>query len=836
MPFSGVEHDVAVDVTVMSALSPLREVFRLLCLFVVLREVQVQNVMADCLNRTNGTNGTNGTLCPPATPAPVPPTPVPTPAPTPPTPVPTPAPTPWTLVSRTAGNGVAYFTDGTGLGSDSTTRFNQPNGIDTSPNGTYALVADESNNAIRKIDPITGTTTTIAGGYNGFADGAGLAASFSLPGDVTIAANALFAVIADTNNNAIRRLDLITNVVTTLAGGGCATCLGYADGVGSAALFNKPTGVAIMKDLNTVAVADSQNHRIRLINMTSLGVTTLCGDGTRGFANGMGAAAQFNLPWDVSADPNGMFLVVTDHVNQRIRRVSMNLQDMGAVSTLAGTGATGFSDDTGLPLARGGASTSTATFSGPCGVQVSPNGLFALVADYDNHAIRWVSTTTGAVRTWVGKTGMEGTEDGTGAVSTFKGVIGVAMYMSKEDDGPYEGARYPFVLISDKENQMVRKIIFPTPSPTPFPTPLPTPFPTPIPTPIPTPHNLYPGARISDWCGVWEITCSNHSYPAPLRAQFSEAQLNATARVWGANKANNLGAGHAWDGLFGSHAVYRVTAADGSFSETVTHFSAPGCLAADRMATTSMAGQFFLEGLFPETTLYPPDLPLYKPDGSPQYPHVGNKCQWCDDFGGVTAYLMQKRISHAEVRVHTEEYKAYAAQQCGCYTGWQLDTAMDVAPICTDSDCPMLSNVFECEFAQGMCTSYSVVMANPGDDRTLCRSGGNRSAAVAFAEQPTLCDTVATASTPRGIGCVETSSAYQLRKYHVGETHGMYVQVDTAHVLSAAGGPLRARRGRAGAVGWLGWAAAWGGGGVAGVLSTIMALGMVHGGGGGGGA
>ena len=125
----------------------------------------------------------------------------------------------------------------------------------------------------------------------------------------------------------------------TLAGRFCG---GFADGVGALAQFDSPEGLGVDKEGN-IFVADSGNHRIRRI--TPEGVTsTFAGSGEEGFADGAGAAAQFNYPTGVAADSDGN-IFVADRDNHRIRRITPD----GVTSTFAGSGEEGFADGVGLP-------------------------------------------------------------------------------------------------------------------------------------------------------------------------------------------------------------------------------------------------------------------------------------------------------------------------------------------------------------------------------------------------------------------------------------------------------------------------------------------------------
>jgi hypothetical protein len=106
--------------------------------------------------------------------------------------------------------------------------------------------------------------------------------------------------------------------VTTLAGSGSP---GTADGVGTAASFNTPNGIAVLPSSSLIVVADAGNHLIRLVSPTGI-VTTLAGGLPRGDANGTGPAAKFNLPNSVAVVPSTGGIVVADATNNRIRHIA----------------------------------------------------------------------------------------------------------------------------------------------------------------------------------------------------------------------------------------------------------------------------------------------------------------------------------------------------------------------------------------------------------------------------------------------------------------------------------------------------------------------------------
>ena len=235
--------------------------------------------------------------------------------------------TPAGEVTTLAGSGTAdpldgYIDGGFADGTSSAAQFNNPSGVAVDSAGTV-YVADIGNQRIRKITP-AGVVTTLAGsGTAGFADETGSAAQFSYPSDVAVdSAGTIY--VADGNNQRIRKITP-AGVVTTLAGSGVADPSmgdyiegGFADGTGTVAQFYYPSGVAV-DSTGTVYVADTYNQRIRKITPAGV-VSTLAGSGTAGFADGTGAAAQFNYPSGVAVDLSGT-VYAADKNNNRIRKV-----------------------------------------------------------------------------------------------------------------------------------------------------------------------------------------------------------------------------------------------------------------------------------------------------------------------------------------------------------------------------------------------------------------------------------------------------------------------------------------------------------------------------------
>src|SRR5437868_5374828 len=272
------------------------------------------------------------------------------------------------VVTTFAGTAGAF---GNINGTGSAARFNSPYGVAATTTGII-YVADSGNHEIRKITPAKAVTTfagsaTTDGGGIGSSDGTGRIARFNYPNAVAVSGATVY--VGDTYNHTIRKITS-NGVVTTFAG--TAGIPGSADGIGNAAQFYRPFGVAADKAGN-VYVADASNSTIRKI--TSAGVvTTLAGTaGVIGSGDGSGNAAQFSSPRGIAID-GAKNLYVTDQNNQTIRKIT----PAGVVTTLGGVaGSYGIADGTG-PSAR---------FMNPAGIAVASSGTL-YVADSYNHEIR----------------------------------------------------------------------------------------------------------------------------------------------------------------------------------------------------------------------------------------------------------------------------------------------------------------------------------------------------------------------------------------------------------------------------------------------------------------
>jgi gliding motility-associated-like protein len=319
-------------------------------------------------------------------------------------------------VSTFAGGSVGSV-NGTGTSAG----FHSPIGMATDAAGNI-YVGDDVNSTIRKISP-AGLVTTLAGsGAHGNTNGAGTNASFNAPFGVAVdgAGN---VYVADEGNNLIRKITPAGDV-TTLAGSGVASSV---NSNGLSASFDHPYGVAVDAAGN-VYVAEGVNNLIRKITPAA-DVTTFAGSGSPGSVNGNGTAASFRDPEGIAVDAAGN-VYVADSQNNQVRKIT----PAGDVTTLAGSGATGFSNG----------DAAAASFNYPYGLTVDAFGN-VYVADQLNNAIRKI-TPAGQVSTIAGRYG-PGSANGVGPDATFNAPSGVTIGA----DGN--------VYVADSYNNAIRKIV-----------------------------------------------------------------------------------------------------------------------------------------------------------------------------------------------------------------------------------------------------------------------------------------------------------------------------------------------------------------------------------------
>src|ERR1051326_3854988 len=337
-----------------------------------------------------------------------------------------------THVATIAGAaGASGSTDGNGPDA----RFKRLSGIAIGPDDTI-YIADAGNQRIRMVRPSTGNTptvwtvSTLAGnGTAGYADGVGAAAIFNNPQGVAVGPSGV-VYVADTANNRIRRI-ASNGTVTTLAGDGTP---GLQDGAGNQARFNAPQGIAVDSDGN-VYVADTGNSAVRKIDGAGT-VSTVAGDGSIGSNDSPGA--RFDGLVGIAVERQNIYVYLADSGNHRIRRLDVS----GTVITVSGA-ERGFKDG----------SAAQARCAEPSGIAIDSDGQI-IVADTVNSLIRAVdpnlaaSGSNQAVTTLAG-TGIRGLTDGTGDIARFFTPRGLAISNSSA------------IIVADTGNQVLRRVLLP---------------------------------------------------------------------------------------------------------------------------------------------------------------------------------------------------------------------------------------------------------------------------------------------------------------------------------------------------------------------------------------
>lgn len=283
--------------------------------------------------------------------------------------------------------------------------------------------AESGNHLIRRLDP-QGTLTTVVGtGIQGFSGDAGPATQAQLDSPQAVAldpAGDLF--VADTHNQRIRRVDALTQTITTIAGTGVAGFSGD-DAPAVSARLASPTALAVTSG-SLLYIADSANHRIRCVDLPSGNIATIAGTGIQGFTGdgGSALAASLNTPAGIAIDAGGN-LYIADTGNHRVRRVDARTH---IISTIAG----------GTP---------SSALLRPENLALIPSGL--LIADAASQRVLQLDLTSGTLSPFAG--------NGTQA---FLGDGGPASTATL--DSPSAAALSPagVIAIADTGNQRIRQI------------------------------------------------------------------------------------------------------------------------------------------------------------------------------------------------------------------------------------------------------------------------------------------------------------------------------------------------------------------------------------------
>jgi DNA-binding beta-propeller fold protein YncE len=245
---------------------------------------------------------------------------------------------------------------------------NVSGGIAVGPEGDI-FVADAYNGVIRRIYEETLLVSPFAGNQalgSGFSGDGGhaTAAMLNAPDGIAIAADGDL-IIADAENHRIRRVDVQTANISTIAGSGVPGFAGDGGPATEAQIF-QPAAVAVEED-GDIYIADTMNNRIRRIDAETGTISTVAGDGrvveTEGAPVGdwgLATSAHLYMPSDVAVTPEG-HLYIADMYHNRVRRVDAWTQ---VITTVVGTGKWGNAPDS-VPATE-------ALFGGPAGLTVVP--------------------------------------------------------------------------------------------------------------------------------------------------------------------------------------------------------------------------------------------------------------------------------------------------------------------------------------------------------------------------------------------------------------------------------------------------------------------------------
>jgi len=332
-------------------------------------------------------------------------------------------------ITTFAGGGALSWGDG---GPATAAQLNAPFGVVVDPANRYLYIAEGAGHRVRRVDLATGVITTFAGtGVAGFSGDSGpaTAAQLNTPQGVAIDSQNLYVV--DSVNERVRRVDLATGVITTFAGTGVAG-FGGDGGPATAAQLNTPRFLAVASGY--LYISDSSNHRVRRVDLATGTISTSAGTGVAGFSGdgGPATAAQLNQPRFLAVDSRNLY--VSD-ASLRVRRVDLAT---GTITTFAGTGAAGFSGDSGPATA--------AQLNLPLGLAVDSANLY--IADTNNNRLRRVDLATGTISTFAGTGASSFAGDGGPATAAqLKTPFGVAVDPANQ-----------YLYIADTGNNRVRRV------------------------------------------------------------------------------------------------------------------------------------------------------------------------------------------------------------------------------------------------------------------------------------------------------------------------------------------------------------------------------------------
>ena len=337
------------------------------------------------------------------------------------------------VISTVAGDGTPGFAGDGGPATEAKLSFPADAILDSQDN---LLIADTSNNRVRRVDGTTGVITTVAGtGTFGFSGDGGRADRATMRAPHGLAIDRLGNLfIADTFNNRVRKIDPTTDIITTAVGNGNFAFSGDS-GLGVDAALRHPAALAVGSQ-DRLFIADTLNHRVRLLDPATRRVQTVAGNGTPEFSGdgGLAAAAGLFQPGGIALDGQGN-LFIADTANNRIRRVEVFTQ---VIDTVAGNDGDTFIGD--------GGPAQFATLRAPEGITADSNNN-VIVSDTGYRRIRVIGSDTNLINTVAG--------NGTANYSGDGGTAKSAALFAPDGTG-YDAASNLF--IADTSNHRIRRV------------------------------------------------------------------------------------------------------------------------------------------------------------------------------------------------------------------------------------------------------------------------------------------------------------------------------------------------------------------------------------------
>ena len=293
-------------------------------------------------------------------------------------------------------------------------------------------IADYGANRVRKVSPSGIITTVAGGGWGGYSGDGGPASEAEMDGPIAVAVdrrNNLY--IADYNNNYIRKVAAGTGIISTVAGNGSSDASG--DGGPAIAAGFDPAHVAV-DSAGNLYISDFINDRVRKVDAKTGIITTVAGSGVTGYSGDTGAAtvATLNGPTAVAVDSAGV-LYICDQWNHAIRKVGTD----GKIATLVGNGSYGDEGDHG-PTAQ-------AALVLPDTIALDSTGTKLYISNFDR--IRVVDLASAIISAFAGSGDIGFSGDGGGALGAmFRRPLGLAVAMNGD------------VYIADTGNYRVRRV------------------------------------------------------------------------------------------------------------------------------------------------------------------------------------------------------------------------------------------------------------------------------------------------------------------------------------------------------------------------------------------